>query len=147
MPPTRAAEILRALIEGVDPLSGESLSSESVLHHAEVLRALLAALGALEASAARAQRRAQLPGNVGRAWSETEQASLVAAFKAGEPTAALAAKHRRTLRAIEARLERLGLLSAAERTTRRGFTGVSEAQPARRTRSVRGTGIARRTRH
>ena len=147
MPPTRAAEILRALIEGVDPLSGETLSSESVLHHAEVLRALLAALGALEASAARAQRRAQLPGNVGRSWSETEQASLVAAFKAGETTVALAAKHRRTLRAIETRLERLGLLSAAERTTRRGFSGVSEVRPPRRPRSVRGTGGARRTRH
>ena len=147
MPPTRAAEILRALIEGVDPLSGETLSGESVLHHAEVLRALLAALGALEASAARAQRRAQLPGNVGRAWSETEQAALIAAFKAGESTAALAAKHRRTLRAIETRLERVGLLSAAERTTRRGFTGVSDAQPARRTGSGRGTRIIRRTRH
>ena len=147
MPRTRAAQILQALIEGVDPLSGAPLSNESVLHHAEVLRALLAALGALKASAARAQRRAQLPGNVGRAWSETEQTALVAAFKAGESTAALATKHRRTLRAIETRLERLGLLSAAERTTRRGFTGVSDAQPARRTRSVRGTRIARRTRH
>lgn len=150
MQSSRAVEILKALIEGIDPLSGASLPDGSALHHAEVLRALLAAVAALEQSAARAQRRAQLPDNVGRAWSEAEQAGLVAAFEAGQTPAALAEKHRRTVRAIEARLERLGLLRPEERTTRGGFSGVSETAPARgsrRSRAARATRRSRRTRH
>ena len=134
MLPSRAVEILNALIQGTDPVSGAPLPEDSALHHAEVLRALLTAVNALGQAAARAQRRAQLPVNVGRPWSEAEQAALVAAFKAGEAPAVLAEKHRRTLRAIEARLERLGLLSAEERITRGGFSGVSDAPPARRVR-------------
>ena len=123
----RAGEIIKALIEGVDPRSGEAISGESVLHQAEVLRALLAAAAALERSAARAQRRSMMPDNVGRPWTGDEESRLVAAFKAGEAPEALARKHRRTLRAVEARLERLGLLTADQRITRGGFPGVSDA--------------------
>lgn len=147
MLPSRAVEILQALIQGLDPVSGAPLAGESALQRAEVLRALLAAVSALEQSAARAQRRAQLPDNVGRAWSEAEQAELIEAFKAGEPPAALAERHRRTLRAIEARLERLGLLRPEERTTRGGFVGVSEAAPVRRARRTRAANRSRRMRH
>ena len=137
MLPSRAVEILNALIQGTDPVSGAPLPPDCALHHAEVLRALLTAVDALGQAAARAQRRAQLPVNVGRPWSEEEQAALVAAFKAGEAPEVLAEKHRRTLRAIEARLERLGLLSAEERITRGGFSGVSDASPVRRVRPMR----------
>lgn len=126
---TRAAEILKALIEGTDPRTGEALSGESVLQQAEVLRAMLAAVAALDRSAARAQRRSLLPDNVGRSWTGEEENKLIAAFKAGDSPEALARKHRRTLRAVEARLERLGLLSADQRLTRGGFPGVSEVRP------------------
>ncbi len=138
MTPSRPIDILNALIQGLDPHTGEPLAPDSVLHRADVLRALLVAAAALEQSTARAQRRAQLPGNVGRPWSEAEVAQLAAAFRAGESPAALANKHGRTLRAIEARLERMGLLRPDQRLTRGGFTGVSDAAPARR--AVRGRG-------
>ena len=150
MPPSQTIATLQALIQGRDPASGVPLPAESVLHRAEVLRALLAAVSALEQSAQRAQRRAQLPENVGRSWSETEQAALVAGFEAGESPAALAAKHGRTLRAIEARLERLGLLRPEQRTTRGDFAGVSDAPSrirSRRTRSPSAARSARRARH
>ena len=132
MTPSRPIDILNALIQGLDPHTVEPLAPDSALHRAEVLRALLAAAAALEQSTARAQRRAQLPANVGRPWSEGEQERLAAGFRAGEPPAALAEKHRRTLRAIEARLERMGLLRPDQRRTRGGFTGVSDAAPPRR---------------
>lgn len=125
----RAAEILKALIEGVDPRSGEALADESVLHQAEVMRALLVAVAALERSAARAQRRSLLPDNVGQCWTGEEEGKLIEAFKAGESAEVLARKHRRTLRAVEARLVRLGLISAEQRLTRGGFPGVSDQQP------------------
>ena len=47
------------------------------------------------------------------------------AFKGGDSPAAIALQHGRTLRAIEARLEKLRLITEAQRTTRGGFTGLS----------------------
>ncbi|HEY0342645.1 MAG TPA: hypothetical protein VGC34_17725 [Steroidobacteraceae bacterium] len=130
----RARHILQALVQGVDPLTGDELPPGTVLQHADVLRALLAGLAALEQTSARAQRRAQLPGNVGRAWSDAEERTLVAAFKAKDPLPDIAARHGRTLRAIEARLEKLGLLTPEERTTNDSFVnpatgGASRSQP------------------
>jgi hypothetical protein len=130
MKQTRARQILQSLIQGVHPVTGEELPQETVLQHADVLRALLAGLTALERMAARAQRRAQLPGNVGQAWTTEEEGRLIAAFKGGESPVILARQHGRTLRAIEARLEKLGLITEEQRQTRGGFTGVSDA-PAR----------------
>lgn len=145
MQQSRARQILQSLIQGVDPVTGEELPRETVLQHAEVLRALLAGLSALEQTAARAQRRAQLPGNVGRAWTTEEESKLVTAFKHGDSPITIARQHGRTLRAIEARLEKLGLITAEERTTRGGFTGVSEEPP--RSRPARGAILARKRAH
>jgi hypothetical protein len=119
----RARKILQALVQGFDPLSGEELPAGTVLQQADVLRALLAGLTALEQISARAQRRAQLPDNVGRAWTPDEEQTLVTAFKEGESLTEIAVKHGRTLRAIEARLERLGLLAPEQRVTNNSFTG------------------------
>jgi DNA-binding NarL/FixJ family response regulator len=121
----RARQILQSLIQGMDPVTCEELPRETVLQHADVLRALLAGLTALEQTAARTQRRAQLPGNVGQAWTTEEESKLVAAFKRGDSPIAIARQHGRTLRAIEARLEKLGLITAEQRTTRGGFTGTN----------------------
>jgi catalase (peroxidase I) len=117
----RALHILQALIQGVDPATGEELPSGTVMQNADVIRALLAGVAALEQTAAREQRRAALPDNVGRAWTDEEEATLVTAFKSGEPISDIATRHGRTLRAIEARLERLGHLTAEQRTTDPSF--------------------------
>lgn len=122
MQTVRASDVLSSLIKGRDPQSGEPLPPECVIHRSEVLRALLAGADALEQIEARAHRRAKLPDNVGNTWTTEEESRLVAAFKSGEPPVALARNHGRTLRAVEARLERLGLITAEERTTRGGFT-------------------------
>jgi len=119
----KARKILQALVEGVDPATGVELEAGTVLQRADVLRALLAGVAALDQVSARAQRRAQLPDNVGRPWSADEERALVDAFQTGDPLVDVAAKHGRTLRAIEARLERLGLLTADQRVTNNSFTG------------------------
>jgi len=142
MTQARARQILQSLIQGADPVTGEELPQETVLQHADVLRALLAGLNALEQTAVRAQRRAQLPDNVGHAWTTDEESRLVAAFKSGDSPVAMARQHGRTLRAVEARLEKLGLITAAQRTTRGGFTGVSDAPPP--PRLARGAILARK---
>lgn len=121
---TDARSVLKTLIEGREPGSGGPLPSDCVIHRADVLRALLAGLSAIEQQVARAQRRALLPDNVGQAWTTEEESRLVAMFKGGDPLVTIAREHGRTLRAIEARLEKLGLITAEQRTTRGGFTGV-----------------------
>jgi hypothetical protein len=121
----RARQILQSLIQGHDPFNGEELPAGTVLQHADVLRALLAGVAALEQDAARALRRAQLPRNIGRAWSADEHAELIDAFQAGQSADEIAVRHGRTVRAIEARLEKLGLITAAERTTADRFGTVA----------------------
>jgi hypothetical protein len=119
----RARKILQALVQGVDPTTGAELEAGTVLQRADVLRALLAGVAALEQISARAQRRAQLPENVGLPWSDDEERTLVSEFQSGDSLSEIAGKHGRTLRAIEARLERLGLITADQRTTNNSFTG------------------------
>jgi|GEM_PF-622569 len=122
-----AREILQTLVQGFDPSTGAELPAGTVVHQAEVIRALLAAIAALEADAERTRRRAQLPRNVGRPWSAEEEARLEAAFRSGEAVAAIAARHHRTVAAIEARLERLGLITTEQRTTRNRYVTRTEA--------------------
>lgn len=121
---TEAREILVSLIEGREPGSGESLPSDCVVHRPDVIRALLVGVGAIDTTDARVKRRAQLPENVGIGWTTKEEEQLRSEFAAKTPLMEIAARHGRTLRAIEARLERMGLITAEERTTHGGFTGV-----------------------
>ena len=116
-----AASVLHALIEGHEPGSEVPLPSDCVIHRADVMRALLTAVTALDRAEARAQRRALLPDNVGKAWTGEEDNRLAEAFKAGQSPQEIARTHRRTLRAVEARLQRMGLITESERTTRGGF--------------------------
>jgi hypothetical protein len=76
----------------------------------------------------RAQRRAQLPQSVGKTWSESEEQQLKDEFARDEPIPLIASNHGRTVRAIEARLERLGLLRPDQRTTFSSFLGASGAK-------------------
>lgn len=119
----RARDILQSLVDGIDPSTGEDLPPGSILQKADVLRALLVGLTALETVAVRAQRRAHLPGNVGRVWSEEEEKLMIEAFQCGESATEIAVRHARTLRAIEARLEKLGLITAEQRTTSTRYAG------------------------
>jgi hypothetical protein len=127
-----ARQILKALVQGIDPLTGAEVPTDSVLQQTEVLRALLAGMYALEASAVRTRRRAQLPHNVGRPWRAAEEDALASEFRAGAALGAIAAHHGRSLAAIEARLERLGLLEAAQRRTRNRYVAANHqgAPPA-----------------
>jgi hypothetical protein len=117
----RAKQVLRRLVEGVDPETGEELPKDTVLHRAEVIRALLTSVEAVEEVAQRASRRSQLPPSVGQRWSEDEERRLTEAFQAGQTLEILASNHGRTVNAIEARLESLGLITASQRTTHPRF--------------------------
>ncbi len=121
----RARQILQALIDGVDPATRTELPSDTVLNRPDVIRALLTSVSALDAAQARAQRRSQLPASVGKAWSEEEEQQLRDEFANGEPIPLIATRHARTIRAIETRMEKLGLLNADQRITHNSFIGKS----------------------
>lgn len=106
----RARQILQALVQGFDPITGEELVSGTVLQNADVLRALLTGIAALEQVAMRVRRRSKQPVNVGRTWTADEERSLRIAFQSAEGLEEIAARHGRTKRGIETRLLQLGLL-------------------------------------
>jgi DNA-binding NarL/FixJ family response regulator len=124
----RSKQVLQALVQGADPETGSELPGDTVLNRVDVVRALLAAIEALDSVSARALRRAQLPESVGKSWSDEEEQRLKEEFAGGESVPDIATKHGRTVRAIEARLERLGLLRADQRTTDNSFIGGSGAK-------------------
>lgn len=135
----RARQILNSQVHGADPFSGEDLAAGTVLQNPEVMRAMLAGCAALEERTARAGRRAQQPKNIGQTWTPEEQERLIQAFKSGENLEEVADRHGRTLRAIEARLEILGMITSEQRTTENRFgagqnDGASHGG-ARRTRA------------
>jgi len=112
-----ATRILKALVDGRDPTSDKPLPADSVLQNVSVVRALLLGHEALQSNADRQKRREALPPRVGTTWTHEEDQKLVAAWKKTRDLEALASSHGRTVKAIESRLERLGLITAAQRTT------------------------------
>jgi hypothetical protein len=123
----RARVILDSLVQGIHPKTGGDLPEDSVVNEIDVSRAMATAVFALDQVSARLARRAQLPESVGKTWTEEEERRLRAEFSGKEPIALIATKHGRTIRAIEARLEKLGLMTSDRKVTGNSFTG-----PARR---------------
>jgi DNA-binding NarL/FixJ family response regulator len=134
----RARQILHSLVNGADPFTGTELSVGTVLQHVDVLRALLAGCSALDERTARANRRAQQPRTIGQAWTPEEQERLIQAFKSGENLEQVAARHGRTLRGLESRLEMLGMLTTGQRTTENRFGAEGQHEGTQRA-GTRGT--------
>jgi hypothetical protein len=113
MDATQAHQIISALADGCDPMTGEKVES-SVLQHGDVIRALHMAVRALETSARSEVRsgRARTPANAGKPWTEQEDRALLEKFDAGQTVAQLAQAHDRTPAGILARLLRHGRLEA-----------------------------------
>ena len=114
----QAREILLSLVQGLDPTTGRNLPSGGTLHHADILRALLAGASSLATEIARENRRAKVPSNSRATWSSQEESTLMAAFHAGDALATIAESLGRSLRAVEMRLEKLGLITQEQRITR-----------------------------
>jgi hypothetical protein len=128
---SKALQVIESLLHGTDPTTGEELPSDSVLNRVDVNRALLVATTAIRLMADRAARRAQLPSGIGRAWSPEEEQTLRDEFKGDLSLQEIANRHQRTVRAIEARLERLGLITSDQRITTSSF-GPSAARKPRK---------------
>ena len=117
----KARAVLQSLIQGLDPETAAELPKNAIINRIEINRSMLVAVTAMEQVEARILRRAQLPESVGKTWTEEEEQQLRSEFAGSEPIPLVATKHGRTIRAIEARLERLGLLRPDQRMTDNSF--------------------------
>ena len=130
MDESKTVAILSALAKGVNPLTGEVFPADSPYQHADVVRALFAAVEHMSRTTqaqpssqkSPSQSRSAMPSNVGKPWSEQEDRQLVTEFDRGRKPSELARDLGRTLAGIEARLERHGRLSASERKTSNRFS-------------------------
>jgi hypothetical protein len=104
----KALQIVQALADGIDPITGEVFAEGSPYQHPDVVRALFAAAAALQGRVVSEERGKSLPDNAGKAWSEVEEKLLVERFDGGASEAELAQVHHRTRGSIRSRLVRLG---------------------------------------
>lgn len=107
----KARQIVRLLAEGVDPLTGEVLSNESVYNKPDVIRALYTVL---EATAPKTEvpkpaKTLDPKRNAGKPWTELEDDKLRDEFAEKIKISDIAKEHGRTNNAIESRLVYLGL--------------------------------------
>lgn len=120
----RALEIVEALAEGVDPLTGEILSAESPYNSPEVIRALFTLLNAANGTPKKIKKTPEqkqadnlakgLPRNTGMPWTETLKHTLAERFSSDQPMNALAAEFERSRGSILSELKRQGLISDDE---------------------------------
>ena len=103
-----ALPIVRALADGVNPLTGEMFDAHCPYSEPRTLRALFSAVELMEREVEREKRRERLPANFGKPWTEAEDQVLTGEFDAGLALHEIARKHARTQSSIRLRLEKLG---------------------------------------
>ncbi|HYC35876.1 MAG TPA: hypothetical protein VEC19_05600 [Usitatibacter sp.] len=103
-----ALPIVRALADGVNPVTGEAYPEESPYAEPRALRALFSAVDLMQKEMEREKRRERLPANFGKPWTDAEDGLLSSEFDAGTTLGDIARKHQRTHSSIRLRLEKLG---------------------------------------
>lgn len=104
----QALVILRSLANGVDPESGKFLDPENPIQRPQTMRALAAAVRALERTERQDRRRSLAPSRAMAPRTTKEDRQLLAGLDAGMSPRELAPKYQRRPKAIRARLARLG---------------------------------------
>lgn len=104
----KSIKVLEYLADGLDPLTKEPLAADHALSRPDVIKAFMNAIEVLKKEEKRLKRQKDLPGRVGKSWSDGEDKSLIAEFDSGRSIDDLAQGHKRTRGAIRARLIRFG---------------------------------------
>ncbi|MDC0357306.1 hypothetical protein OAO01_00690 [Oligoflexia bacterium] len=119
---TKAIDIIRKLIDGVDPLTGEAFPKDSPYNRPTIIRALLTVVEhATQPNRKKSveERRSEnvakgLPRNSGLPWNEEARAVVAKDFKQGMTVEKLAEAQARSRLAIVAELKRQGVISSDE---------------------------------
>jgi hypothetical protein len=103
-----ALPIVRALADGVNPITGEAYPEQSPYAEPRTLRALFSAVDLMSREVERERRRERLPANFGKPWTQAEDEALTGEFDSGLTMIDIARRHARTQSSIRLRLEKLG---------------------------------------
>ena len=103
-----ALPIVRALADGVNPITGEAYPEHSPYAEPRTLRALYSAVDLMSREVERERRRERLPANFGKAWTVEEDGVVASEFDSGITLPEIARRHQRTQSSIRLRLEKLG---------------------------------------
>jgi hypothetical protein len=116
-------KIIEALANGIDPLTGEVLPSDSLHNNPEIIRSLFAIIDHIKTSSIKqpkmkktlGQKRNEnikkgLPENAGLPWNDDQRDNLTEQFKSDVSREELAELHGRTKGAISSELKKLGLI-------------------------------------
>ena len=105
----RAKSILNILADGINPVTGEILSSEDSCNQIEVVRALHTVLRELDIQKTKPIR--VQPENAGKPWNEDDERQLCKMFDEGCSRKEICNYFKRSSGAIAARLVKLGRIS------------------------------------
>lgn len=105
-----ALPIVKALADGVNPVTGEQYPEASPYAEPRALRALFTAVDLMQREVEKERRRERLPANFGKQWSPEEDRLIAEAFDSGTAIPEMARRHARTQGSIRLRLEKLGKL-------------------------------------
>jgi hypothetical protein len=103
-----AITTIRALADGLNPTTRETLDPTDAVRQPQSVKALNRALGAL---LTQQEREKNSPGNAGRAWSRVEDEQVCDEVGQGKDINDIAKAHNRTVPAIAARLVKLGKIA------------------------------------
>lgn len=103
-----ALKIMRALADGVNPETGEVLTTDAVYQYLPVVRALHRSVRALEYVEERERSKKAQPANAGKSWSRAEDEQVCEELRRGIDFHQIAKTHNRTIGSIIARLVKLG---------------------------------------
>jgi hypothetical protein len=107
-----ALPIVRALADGINPVTGELYPDHSPYAEPRALRALYSAVDLMQKEIERERRRERLPANFGKSWTVEEDGVLASEYDSGLALAEISRRHQRTQSSIRLRLEKLGKIEA-----------------------------------
>jgi len=103
-----AIKVIRALADGVNPETHESLKDDSICRNPQAVMALNRALAAL---VTQQQRELKKPASAGRYWAHAEDQQVCEELRKGMDFQEIAKAHNRTVPSIVARLVKLGKIT------------------------------------
>lgn len=108
----RAKELLTALSDGVNPLTGEVLAESDSCNQVEIVRALNTVLRFVDSHSKKDNK--SLPKNAGLPWSNEDEDALCRMYDAGCARKEMCDYFKRSTGAIAARLVKLGKISTRD---------------------------------
>lgn len=105
----RAKELLTALSDGVNPLTGEVLSEDDSCNQVEIVRALNTVLRVLDSQPKKSNKPS--PENAGKPWTKEDEEVLEHMFESGCTRKEICNHFKRSSGAIAARLVKMGKIS------------------------------------